>query len=165
MKLEHIGSVASEFGVPKKMLHECILSYSNRFCRVYLHLIDGGYVIDGNLVRRMRARREKYEGFVVPRDRVLERARPHLPIKIEPCVYFLVSGKSIVYVGQTVGPLSRMHYHIKDGVKEFDSVYLSWVDKRSLEIYEYVNIEHHNPIYNKARLSQENYLEWLINGR
>jgi len=70
-----------------------------------------------------------------------------IPFSKFNCVYFLMDGDYVAYVGQTSHLSARVSTHVADG-KEFDSV--SWVCVESSEmlLVEAFNIAHHNPSLN-----------------
>lgn len=65
-------------------------------------------------------------------------------------VYFLVSGDEVVYVGQAVSVLRRLHDHAHRLGKAFDSAYWLDVPRADLADVERVWIERLRPRYNVA---------------
>ena len=60
----------------------------------------------------------------------------------QPGVYFLCKGDSVVYVGQSVSPASRVSTHGNDKQKDFDRVYLLPVPQSELNDVEAAFIHH-----------------------
>lgn len=61
--------------------------------------------------------------------------------KLPAGVYFLCLGDEIVYVGQSIYPTCRIHNHVYEGKKTFDSVYLLPVKQSNERILELNNLE------------------------
>ena len=70
-----------------------------------------------------------------------------LPIINPPCVYFLLEGVEIVYVGQSINVAARVNQHIQD--KDFNKVLYLPVVKENLDVVERFFIERLQPKYNK----------------
>lgn len=96
---------------------------------------------------------------------VLENYQPLYPPHRKPCVYFLLQGDLIVYVGQTIGFLAdRIKDHLTD--KQFNG--LSWIvyeqeeepqyQAGTLNYWESFWIAQYNPIYNKQMPANDHYL-------
>ncbi len=66
------------------------------------------------------------------------------------CVYFLLQGDCVVYVGQTAYLCARLATHVSDG-KEFDSVSWFEVSQDNMLMIEAFNISYHNPELNKEK--------------
>jgi hypothetical protein len=60
--------------------------------------------------------------------------REYRHVWFPPAVYFLVKGKSVVYVGQSVGLPGRIQNHVQG--KEFDRVFYVAVPRRDLDAVE-----------------------------
>jgi hypothetical protein len=71
----------------------------------------------------------------------------HKYVHVDPCVYFLVQGAEVVYIGQSVNIGSRIHSHLKD--KRFDSVYYVRVHRESLDEFEGALIRALKPCLNR----------------
>lgn len=65
-----------------------------------------------------------------------------------PCVYFLLSGSDVVYVGQSVSLAARISTHRSEGYKAFDRVYYLPVDRSQLNHTERAHISKFRPKYN-----------------
>ena len=70
-----------------------------------------------------------------------------LPIINPPCVYFLLEGIEIVYVGQSINVSARVNQHTQD--KDFNKVLYMPVVKENLDKVERFFIERLQPKYNK----------------
>lgn len=70
-----------------------------------------------------------------------------IPFNKFNCVYFLMDGDYVAYVGQTSHLSARISTHVNDG-KEFDSVSWVCVDPGDLLLIEAFNIAHYNPSLN-----------------
>lgn len=70
-----------------------------------------------------------------------------IPFNKFNCVYFLMDGDYVAYVGQTSHLSARISTHVSDG-KEFDSVSWIHVESSELLLIEAFNISHHNPSLN-----------------
>lgn len=65
-----------------------------------------------------------------------------------PCIYFLLDGEKVVYVGKTEYGLKRILCHITD--KTFDRIKIKVFDKDMLDVKETYYIAKYNPKYNKV---------------
>ena len=72
-----------------------------------------------------------------------------LPMVLPPCVYFLIEGVEIVYVGQSVNVSARANQHTQD--KDFSKVLYLPTVKENLDKVERFFIERLQPKYNKER--------------
>jgi hypothetical protein len=64
-----------------------------------------------------------------------------------PCVYFLLRGGCVVYVGKTTQGLKRILAHADD--KVFDNIKLKKVPIEELDVTEAAYIAKYDPIYNQ----------------
>lgn len=74
--------------------------------------------------------------------------------EMKPCIYFLISGSEIVYVGQTLSLPNRLLRHKKD--KEFDSYYAYECEKEDMNELECHFIIKFKPRYNKLLPMESN---------
>lgn len=65
-----------------------------------------------------------------------------------PCIYFLIMGGEIVYVGQTKSGMKRILCHLE--TKEFDSIGVIRCEEKDLDEKETYYIAKLNPLYNKT---------------
>mgnify|MGYP003135932711 FL=1 len=72
-----------------------------------------------------------------------------LPMVLPPCVYFLIEGVEIVYVGQSINVSARAYQHTQD--KDFSKVLYLPTVKENLDKVERFFIERLQPKYNKER--------------
>lgn len=77
---------------------------------------------------------------------------PAKAIAVVSGVYFLLDGKDVVYVGQSIGVIYRVHQHITEGVKKFTRWCYVSVPKNKLDEVERFYITLLRPKYNKAGL-------------
>ena len=71
------------------------------------------------------------------------------PMILPPCVYFLLEGIEIVYVGQSINVSARVSQHTQD--KDFSKVLYLPIVKENLDVVERFFIERLQPKYNKER--------------
>ena len=68
-----------------------------------------------------------------------------------PCVYFLVKGEAVVYIGKTVNIQARIEHHKKDENKDFDDVFfIPAKDEQEMDALERKLIRAFEPPLNKA---------------
>ena len=70
--------------------------------------------------------------------------------EIGPCVYALIEGEEVVYIGQSVVPFSRINTHKNDSEKDFSEVALLRVPEGMLDLIESYFIWRYKPKYNGA---------------
>lgn len=73
-----------------------------------------------------------------------------------PCVYFLIDGSEIVYIGQTVNFLSRINSHKSDQDKKFDSYFTFNCESEHMDGLESFLIMYHQPKYNLSGSENSN---------
>lgn len=78
-------------------------------------------------------------------------------------VYFLVQDDEVVYVGQSINPLSRISTHIKEKAGKFDKSYFLAVPKHMLDAVEGGFINLLNPKLNEGRAPKPHGKEKLAN--
>ena len=80
-------------------------------------------------------------------DKPGERKSNQIPFNKFNCVYFLMNGDCVSYVGQTSHLCARVAAHVGKG-KKFE--YVSWfiVDREDMMLIEAFNIKHYNPELN-----------------
>lgn len=88
---------------------------------------------------------------------VISKKVPHVPLSFGPCIYFLIHGNSIVYVGQSVQVLNRIHIHILDG-KLFDHVTILPISKHIMTDVEQGYIYNINPRLNIVKPSYQDLI-------
>lgn len=75
----------------------------------------------------------------------------HAPVtEHDAGVYFLVSAGTVVYVGQSTTPRSRIANHIQAGEKQFDDAWIRHCDVGELDTLESMFIHHLQPKYNAS---------------
>lgn len=68
--------------------------------------------------------------------------------EMEPGVYFLCKGGGVVYVGQSVAPMQRIHTHRAEGFKDYDFVFILPCPRGDLYELEQAFIRWLKPKYN-----------------
>lgn len=63
-----------------------------------------------------------------------------------PCVYFLLKGDEVVYVGKTTNGIGRVFAHMKE--KDFDNIKIKRMPIDELDLAEARYISKYNPRYN-----------------
>ena len=76
------------------------------------------------------------------------------PAHQAPCIYFLLAGTEIVYVGKTINVTKRLGRHLDDG-KQFDAYSVVECSKRDLERLEMAYISAFKPRYNVMGVIRE----------
>ena len=73
-------------------------------------------------------------------------------------IYYLLNDDKIVYIGKSLSNMkTRVDSHLKDEVKEFDSVIYHSIDNDSdINILEVAMIAKHSPIYNNDCVTSDN---------
>lgn len=68
----------------------------------------------------------------------------------KPCIYYLMAGDSIVYIGETESLMCRIGQHIQENVKVFDRIQFVWFvgERRERLEKEKQEIQFHKPHYN-----------------
>lgn len=84
---------------------------------------------------------------LLPLEKILGMAQP---IPAEPGVYFLIEDGRVVYVGQSVLPMSRVGAHLANPSKYFTHVAWIPVEKKDLIKVENAYIAHFLPMYNRT---------------
>ena len=90
---------------------------------------------------------------------------PTIPFNRFSCVYFLMQGDYVAYVGQSTHLGARVAQHVVAG-KQFDAISFVLVDTDDLLIAEAFNITHHNPSLNidkKSNIELLTMVSKLIN--
>lgn len=73
----------------------------------------------------------------------------------KPCIYYLMAGDSIVYIGETESLMMRIGQHIQENIKVFDGVKFVWfsgsrIDRLEKEKQEIIfHRPHYNIVHNK----------------
>ena len=70
---------------------------------------------------------------------------------ITGCIYFLMSGDKISYIGQSVNVYQRTRSHLSEGRIDFDSVLFLPCQKEELDPWEAALIRHFDPPYNRKK--------------
>ncbi len=65
-------------------------------------------------------------------------------------IYFLINRKKIVYVGQSLAVYARIHTHMREKLKTFDSIAVLRCQQHELTRFETFYINKFRPLYNKA---------------
>lgn len=91
---------------------------------------------------------EKKEWYIEPEELIKSSITWHDFINNSAFVYFLIDGKNVVYVGQSVRIHSRIKQHVKD--KDFDRIIWIQVPKLLLSKIENFYIQLLKPRYNKT---------------
>lgn len=71
-----------------------------------------------------------------------------MPARIGPCIYFLMQGEKVVYVGQTTNLIQRCLNHTKEGWKEFDGIKYIMISEEYINDTETFFILLLRPLYN-----------------
>jgi len=68
----------------------------------------------------------------------------------KPCIYYLMAGENIVYIGETESLMGRLSDHIKENKKVFDKIQFVWFNGSRAERLqkEKEEIKFHKPHYN-----------------
>ena len=115
-----------------------------------IHEVDGSIVIGEDYYNKILQCHYDIEAAIPDYSFVIENAQDTVPFKLGAYVYFLVSGKSIVYIGQSVTPAARIGCHLAGGTKEFDLVFSMAVDKKEMMVIEMACILRYTPEYNTS---------------
>lgn len=91
------------------------------------------------------------DNIFLNKEHIIENRIPINKSKEIGCVYFLLDGEEIVYVGSTMDFLGRMSTHLRND-KQFDSYFEIACEKEILTDLEAYYIVHHDPKYNKPPL-------------
>jgi hypothetical protein len=87
--------------------------------------------------------------LTVPRELANLNGMMDIPQSMYPSgVYFLCDGEELVYIGQSVNPISRIATHRHEGRKEFTHAFLLPVPEYELNNVEGAMIRHLKPKYN-----------------
>lgn len=99
-------------------------------------------------------------GFIIGAEEVVcgcvEVTSTAVKLESEPCVYFLLKGEKIIYIGKTVNLSRRIAQHTG---KDFDSVSWVVVSDSDLSQAELVNIDYHDPELNKYMPDMQRFNE------
>ncbi len=132
---------------------------------LYRMLEDSGYVVglSGDLEEEVLTVYARYcdYGETVVRS---PDGSSVIPFTKFGCVYFLLRGECVVYVGQTMHLSARISQHVGDG-KVFDGVSYFEVDREDLVIIEAVNIAHHLPELNIENLEPYRIFQKVLKQR
>lgn len=91
------------------------------------------------------------DGELLDADRLIAMAVGH---SASAGVYFLICGASIIYVGQSLRPRSRVQQHARDGVIEFDRYLIIPCQRDALREIERRYIEKLSPSCNRTTVRE-----------
>ena len=108
-----------------------------------------------NTLQKLRLRR-RYQ--IKPKKELLKRAKP---VESFCGLYFLIQKNEIVYIGQSLNVIARVHAHSGNKRKPFDSFAWLSCNKNELNEMETAYISFFEPIYN-GRIPQTRELSTPI---
>ena len=160
-----LTEVSKHFKITEREAHAIVLRHGNFINTKLLCDIDGAVSITQDVFNEIMEADKRLLSTVFPEERIGANSFHHIPFDMLPRIYFLLSEKRIVYVGQSCAICNRIwtHQNDKDGksktvAKEFDEVSTFVVDRKEINIIESVNIRHYRPLYNVVILTNCEYL-------
>src|SRR5690606_17026832 len=87
------------------------------------------------------------------------------PFPFPPCVYFLIRGGEIIYIGQTTNLIKRIKNHSENSEKRgFEDVYYVPMERDSLSVFESLYIAKFRPLLNGGAINGP-YLRKMVESR
>lgn len=147
-QLPTTADIGRNFGISEGDAHAELLRFSNANNTKLMHRDRSAAttVVPRGLYDELAQARAALSDAVIPRQTIVQSARAEVPFANQPAIYCLVSGKDLVYIGQTMAITARLSQHLKN--KAFDRVALFQFPQADLLWVEGINIMHHMPPLN-----------------
>ena len=153
--------VANRYKLPERMVYDILLKRGNKLgIKIIASEFGGKTYISRESYSEIISVADELIGFVWDIDNILKIAEDKIPFTPAPTVYFLIEGREIMYIGQSVNLVLRIGKHVTD--KVFSLISILEVSHNDLTITEDMNIYCHSPKYNKNMFNNEQYFREIV---
>ena len=116
--------------------------------------------VPDDMFEEMMATHTTLQDMQIDHGTIMAVSSDSIPFKKEPRLYFLIDGRTVVYIGQTMDLCARIGAHLRH--KEFDKAATFIVDRREINDREDVNIMAYKPQYNKQIKTNHEYFRMVM---
>jgi len=155
-----LSSLAKDLGLTARDVYEALLSYGNLNQRKVLAYSGEDLVIPESLHAELLEINDHLQELIYSEVLIEETASTQIPFDSMPRVYFLLDGKVIVYIGQSLSIAGRINKHSES--KTFNRVATFKVTQDELSITEAMNINYYHPVYNIHTALTGQYIENIL---
>lgn len=162
MEVINLKNLADTFSIHTEECYKILLKFGNDNGLKLLAKRGSEIVIPAELYNEVLSTQNSIEESLTDLDYITGYKNKHIPFDLGGYVYYLFSGKDLVYIGQSNNIALRVSTHKTNGVN-FDAVYCERVDNDLLLIKERFYIYRDFPEMNKLIMTEAQYLKEVLN--
>ena len=157
--MKSIIQLSKQLNADAKQLNDSLIRHGHDVSTTFG--VNDGF-IDDDVNDHIQTLYNDITAELVDYDHVLSMKSTLVPINIECCIYFLMQGNIITYVGQSFSLLGRIQQHILNNVIPFDTVSYIAVDRHKINLYERMYIHSFAPKYNTTKYTVNQIIDCIL---